>query len=502
MCLDVVLGFWVSWITRYLTMVGHKLVGMAYAYAGYVGGWLGFVLSVLMRLELGTCGLGVIRRVKDGWLYNSWISAHGVVMLFLFVMPIAIGGFGNYVLPLLLGASELVMPRLNGCSFWLLGVAVCVLLMAQLVFDRPVCCGWTLYPPLSTRDADSVCVSTDLSLLCVHVLGLSSGLGAFNFLATFRHARVTGMTLLGGSLYVWAIAITSFLLVGALPVLGVAITGLLLDRNVCTGVYDGVLGGDPVLYQHLFWFFGHPEVYIVILPVFGAVSLSLSGLVHKEVFGREGMVYCMGAIGIVGFCVWAHHMFCVGLDLDTRAYFSAATAVVSIPTSVKVFSYCSTFLGSTGLRGSSSVWSFWSFLSCFTSGGFTGIMLSSATLDLVLHDTYFVVAHFHTVLSLGAVFGVLMGHLAWTSWWSASVVSEGLALYQVCWLLLGAALVFAPMHTLGLMGMSRRVPEFADVFYPLMSYGSLGLLCLVGSVLWLCRGVYYATSSVVCGTIG
>ena len=464
-------------------MVGHKLVGLLYGYTGYVGAAYGFFLSVLIRLELLAYGSGVVRGVKETWMYNGWISAHGVVMLFLFVMPMAIGGYGNYLLPLLIGSSEMVMPRINGVSYWLLAVAVVTALLCQVVFVRPVCSGWTLYPPLVTRDGDALCIATDLTLVCVHVLGLSSGLGAINYLATVRSGRHQGLAWIACNLYVWSLMVTAFLLVGSLPVLGVAITGLLLDRNYGACIHDDMLGGDPVLYQHLFWFFGHPEVYIVILPIFGLVSGVLYSLVHRDVFGREGLVYCMAAIGIVGFCVWAHHMVIVGLDLDSRAYFSAATSVVSIPTSVKVFSYLATLSGSRAALGSSAVWSFLAFLVCFTSGGFTGLVLSSAALDLILHDTYFVVAHFHTVLSLGAVFGLFVAHYGLTALLWGSAVWDGAAILQAWCLTWGVCLIFGPMHALGVVGMSRRVPEYADVYAPYIQTGSIGALYVLLSVL-------------------
>lgn len=484
-------------ISRYTLMTGHKLVGWLYGYAGYIGGIYGFSLSIFMRAELGSPGLGVTRKVKETFLYNSFITGHGLSMLFLFVMPIAIGGYGNYLLPMMIGSSELIMPRLNGTSFWMLGGAVVTLLLCAVLMERPACCGWTLYPPLSTRDADSGSVATDLSLFSVHLLGLSSGLGAMNFLATLKHCRHSGLTILATSMLPLGIGVTSILLVGALPVLGVGVTGLLLDRNVSTCMYDGVLGGDPVLYQHLFWFFGHPEVYIIILPIFGVVSSVICALTHRDLFGKEGMVFCMASIGIVGFCVWAHHMFTAGLDVDSRAYFSAATGIVAIPTSVKVFSYLASLAGGRMARGSSAVMAVFSFLSCFTVGGFTGLILSSASLDVMLHDTYFVVGHFHTVLSLGAVFGILVGHYSFLSMWTAVSVSEGEGIYQVVALLLGAILIFGPMHSLGLMGMSRRVPEYCDVFWEYMHVGTTGTLELLLSVSILTRCSYMALTTPV-----
>merc|ERR1712195_146273 len=334
----------------------------------------------------------------------------------------------------------------------------------------------------STRDAENSGVSTDLGILTVHLLGASSGLGSLNYLSTSKHQRHLGLSLLSMSLFVWAIVITSILLVGALPIL------------------DGISSGDPVLYQHIFWFFGHPEVYVIILPVFGLISLILSSITHKEVFGREGMIYCMSAIGVVGYFVWSHHMFTVGLDVDSRAYFSAATAVISIPTAVKVFSYLATWASGRGPRGSAATWSFWAFLICFTTGGFSGLILSSASLDLILHDTYFVVAHFHTVLSLGAVFGLLVGHYYFQSVFLAISVMESWALYQVANLLTGAILVFFPMHLAGLAGMARRVPEYADFFMPCITVGTTGSFLLVFSVVILIRSMFMTWSNPVYGS--
>lgn len=462
-----------------------------------MGGILGFYFSVWIRAELAFPGLAVVRKVKEVSVYNHWITVHGLLMLFVFVMPIALGFYGNYFLPILIGASELSLPRMNGCSYWLFSGASCLFLMSDLLMDKPVASGWTLYPPLSTRDSENMGVSTDLCIVTIHVLGASSGLGSLNFVSTTKHQRHLGLSLLGSSVFVWGIVITSFLLIGALPFLGVAVTGLLLDRNIATSVYDGISSGDPVLYQHLFWFFGHPEVYVIILPIFGLVSLILSSVTHKEIFGRVGMVFCLSAIGVVGFFVWSHHMFTVGLDVDSRAYFSSATAVISIPTAVKVFSYMASWSGGRGCRGSSISLGFISFLFCFTSGGFSGLMLSSGSLDLVLHDTYFVVGHFHTVLSLGAVFGLLVGHYYFVPVLSGISLGESSSLVHVFVLLIGALLVFYPMHMMGLSGMARRVPEYGDLWFGVVSMGTVGFLLLVLSVyVWLRLG-----STICCSVV-
>ena len=471
---------------NYTEGVGHKRIGLAYGYLGYVGGLLGWVLSVLIRASLMSPGLGMVRKVKGVYLYNSWITAHGLVMLFLFVMPFGIGGFGNYMLPLLLGVSELSLPRMNGVSVWYLTVGVILLLVGQVCLGKPVCAGWTLYPPLLTRDVDGSGVSTDTSLFCVHLLGLSSGIGAVNMLSTIGVGRHAGLTWMGTSLYIWSLAVTSILLVLSLPVLAVAVTLAIMDRNVGTSFYDGSQGGDPVLYQHLFWFFGHPEVYIIILPIFGLVSTVCGQVQRREVFGKEGMVYCLCAIGVVGFAVWGHHMYTAGLDVDTRAYFSGATAIISIPTGVKVFSYIATLVGARGVKGSTRA-SVMSFLGCFTAGGFSGLMLSSGTLDEFLHDTYFVVGHFHTVLSLGAVFGILTGINASQSMWTGASKHEGENTYRTYQLLVGAVLVFLPMHAQGLSGGVRRVPEYADIYLPHQQMAAWGFWIIVVATLGTIR---------------
>lgn len=491
------LGKSLTHILVYLTTTGHKSIGILYGYSGYLGGLLGFYFSILIRGELAFPGLPILRKVKEISIYNHWITVHGLIMLFLFVMPVAIGFYGNFLLPLLIGASELSMPRMNGTSFWMLCAAGSLFLMADLLMDKPVASGWTLYPPLSTRDAENSGVSTDFAILTIHLLGASSGLGSFNYISTSKHQRHLGLSLLASGIFVWAILITSLLLVGALPILGVAVTGLLLDRNLATSIYDGIASGDPVLYQHIFWFFGHPEVYVIILPIFGLVSTILTSITHKDLFGRSGMIYCMSAIGVVGYFVWSHHMFTVGLDVDSRAYFSAATAVISIPTAVKVFSYIATWASGRGPKGSSITWAFWSFLICFTSGGFSGLILSSASLDLILHDTYFVVGHFHTVLSLGAVFGLFVAHYYFHPTFLAISVFESYAMYHVLILLIGAIGVFYPMHLAGLAGMARRVPEFADFFLPLVTAGTSGTFLLILSVFIFLRASFLSWSSIL-----
>jgi cytochrome c oxidase subunit 1 len=471
------------------------MIGILYGYMGYIAGILGYIISMFIRMELNTQGLSIVRKVKEVTIYNNWITIHGLIMLFVFIMPVGIGFYGNYLIPLLIGTSELSMPRMNGISFWMLIVGVVIFVISNVLMSKPISSGWTLYPPLSTRDADNIGVNIDLSLLVVHVLGLSSTIGSVNYVTTNKYNRHVGLVLMNINIYNFAIIITSLLLIGALPILGVAITGLLLDRNINSTIYDVI--GDPVLYQHIFWFFGHPEVYVIILPIFGLVSLILTSIIHKDIFGREGMIYCIISIGVVGYFVWAHHMFTVGMDIDSRSYFSIATSIISIPTSVKIFSYINTWSSGKGYKGSNSSWSFFSFIICFTFGGFTGLLLSSANLDIILHDTYFVVGHFHTVLSLASVFGLIVAHYYFLPLLFSYSIFESFSFYHTFLLLIGAMMIFYPMHLAGLSGMARRIPEYADYFIPFMTVGFHGTIMLMYSTIVFIRSYYIYLSNMV-----
>lgn len=483
----------INLINNLLRTTSHKYIGVLYGYMGYIGGVIGYFFSMLIRMELNNQGLSIMRKVKEITIYNNWITVHGLVMLFVFIMPVAIGYYGNYLVPMMIGTSELSMPRINGISYWLLIFGVIIFVISNVIISKPISSGWTIYPPLSTRDADNIGINIDMSILTVHILGISSSLGSINFITTNKYNRHTGLILLGISIYNFSIIVTSVLLIGSLPILGVAITGLLLDRNINSNIYDSI--GDPVLYQHLFWFFGHPEVYVIILPIFGLTSLILTGIIHKDIFGREGMIYCLISIGIVGYFVWAHHMFTVGLDIDSRSYFSIATSIISIPTSVKIFSYINTWSGGKGPKGNNSSWCFFSFLICFTFGGFTGLLLSSAHLDIILHDTYFVVGHFHTVLSLASVFGLLIAHYYFLPLFFSLSILESYSFYHTFFLLLGALLIFYPMHFAGISGMARRVPEYSDFFLPFTIIQTHGTFLLFFSTITFFRSYYQYLST-------
>jgi len=476
---------------RWLYSTNHKDIGTLYLIFAVVFGIVAGLMSVIMRMELQTPGVDIMWGDTPEHTFNVLVTGHGLIMVFFMIMPAFIGGFGNWMVPLMIGAPDMAFPRMNNFSFWIL-IPSALLLVGSTVIGDGVGTGWTVYAPLSTIGHSGP--SVDMAILALHLAGASSIMASINFITTIFNMRAPGMTLHKMPLFVWSQLVTVFLLLLSLPVLAGAITMLLTDRNFGTAFFDAAQGGDPVLYQHLFWFFGHPEVYVLVLPSFGIVSQVVATFARKPIFGYLGMAYAMVAIGAVGFIVWAHHMYTAGMGVDTEAYFVAATLVIAVPTGIKIFSWIATMWGGSLTFETPMLWSM-GMIFLFTLGGVTGVVLANSGLTTAFHDTYYVVGHFHYVMSMGAMFGIFAGFYYWVGKMTGRQYPEKLGKIHFWITMVGVNLAFFPMHFSGLAGMPRRIADYPDAYAGWNLVSSLGAYISFSAALFFLYVVYVTFKS-------
>ena len=454
-----------SGLMRWVTTTNHKDIGTLYLWFAFIMLLVGGAMAMVIRAELFQPGMQVV----DPNFFNTMTTMHGLIMVFGAIMP-GMVGLANWQIPLMIGAPDMALPRMNNWSFWILPFAGTMLLSTLFMEGGGPAFGWTFYAPLSTTFAPA---STDFFIFAIHMLGFSSIMGAINIIATVLNMRAPGMTLMKMPLFVWTWFITAFLLIAVMPVLAGAVTMMLTDRNFGTSFFDAAGGGDPVLFQHVFWFFGHPEVYIMILPAFGVVSEIIPTFARKKLFGYSSMVYATASIAFLSFIVYAHHMFTTGMPVAGELYFMYATIMIAVPTAVKVFNWTATMWKGSMTFETPMLWAI-AFVFLFTIGGFTGLMMGIAPADMQYHDTYFIVAHFHYVLVTGALFSIFAAFYYWAPKWTGHMVDERLGKIHFWWSVISVNVLFFPQHFIGLAGMPRRIPDYSLQFADWNMISSLG----------------------------